>query len=169
MRKLIGSIALILCNLLWSQSPVSSSIPDVRLTLIDGKQVQLYQLLQQGPVLIDFWATWCEPCKKALVHLNEFSERYSDQGLQVLTINQDSPKSLSKVKSYLRSRKYRFLVALDPNQQLSRTLSAILIPTTILVNRDGEIVWRHQGYLPGDEREIESQIQKLLSEPSTGD
>ncbi|NQU28982.1 MAG: TlpA family protein disulfide reductase [Candidatus Marinimicrobia bacterium] len=141
--------------------------PNIKITMLDGKKTTLNQLLETGPILIDFWATWCVPCKKEMKYLDQFHREYAKDGFQVLTINQDTPRSLSKVKSYIRSKKYKFLVAVDPNQQIANKLNAVVLPTTIMVDQKGKITWRHQGYLPGDEKEIEKQIIAVLNQTTT--
>ncbi len=141
-------------------------VPNIQLTMLDGKKTTLHQLLETGPILIDFWATWCVPCKKEMKYLDQFHQEYAKAGFQVLSINQDTPRSLSKVKSYIRSKKYKFLVAVDPNQQIASKMNAVVLPTTIMVDKKGNITWRHQGYLPGDEKEIEKQIITALNLPT---
>ena len=153
---------LIFFSVLYPQVGVSS----LKLKKINGKTVKLSSYLSKGPVLINFWATWCAPCKKEMIHLDRFHRTYSDRGFNVLTINQDTPRSLSKVKSYVRSKKFTFHVAIDPNQQISKKLNAVLLPTTILVNREGKVLWRHQGYILGDEVEMEEQILHALKSDS---
>ena len=141
-------------------------IPDFEIRLLNGKKTTIYDLLESGPVLMDFWATWCKPCKKVMKHLDTFQRDFKDQGFQVLTINQDTPRSIGKVKSYINSNKYSFLVGLDPNQQLAKKLNGQLMPNLILVDKKGKIRWRHQGYMPGEEKEIKEQIEILLSKSS---
>jgi thiol-disulfide isomerase/thioredoxin len=126
--------------------------------MLDGKYAKLHDFLKDGPMIIDFWATWCEPCKKQMYHLNKFHKHFKDTGFKVLTINTDTPKSMGKVKSYVRSKKFEFMVAVDPNNQVMKKLRVKLMPTTILVDKDGNILYRHQGYLPGDEVNILSHI-----------
>ena len=77
-------------------------------------------------------------------------------------INQDTPRSMGKVRSYIRSQKYQFLVGLDPNQKIAQKLNGMIMPTLILINKNGQITWRHQGYMPGEEVEIERQIRLVL-------
>ena len=137
-------------------------VPDLRLELLNGKKITLQSLLEKGPVLIDFWATWCEPCKKEMVYLDKFQRTYVDSGFTVLSINQDTPRSMSKVKAYIRSKRFSFLVAKDPNKQVAQKLNVQVLPTTFLVLPDRKIIWQHVGYLPGDEKDIEEQILKAL-------
>ena len=137
-------------------------LPDLSVKLLDGKQVRLSALLEEGPLLVDFWATWCAPCKKEMIFLEEFHQKYNEEGFQVLAISTDSPKSMSKVKSYIRAKRYTFMVGLDPNQEIAKKMNALLMPTTLILNKDRKVSWYHQGFIPGDEKEIEAQIRAVL-------
>ena len=128
----------------------------------DGKKTTLHDLVKDGPVMIDFWATWCVPCKKVMKYLDQYHQDYADKGFKVLMINQDTPRSIGKVKSYIRSQDYQFLVSLDPNKATAKKLNGLVMPTLILVDKGGAIKWRHQGYVPGEEVEIQKQIEHLL-------
>ena len=138
-------------------------LPDLSIKLINGKQTRLSSLLEDGPILVNFWATWCAPCKKEMIFLEEFHKKYSDQGFRVLAISTDSPKSMSKVKSFIRAKKHTFLVGLDPNQEVAKKMNAMVMPTVILIDKDRKVSWYHQGFIPGDENEIETQILKFLN------
>ena len=158
MKKLI--LLSLLCGSMLNAEPLlDTALPNLSFKLMDGEHTSLNELLKDGPVLVDFWATWCAPCKKEMIHLERFQQKYSKDGFKILAISTDSPKSMSKVKSYIRSKKYSFIVALDPNQQIAQKLNATLLPTSLLINQNREIVWFHQGYIPGDEVEIEKQIR----------
>ena len=137
-------------------------LPDLSVKLLDGKQVRLSALLEEGPLLVSFWATWCAPCKKEMIFLEEFHQKYNENSFRVLAISTDSPKSMSKVKSYIRAKKYTFLVGIDPNQDIAKKMNALLMPTTLILNKDRKVSWYHQGFIPGDEKEIEAQIRAVL-------
>jgi thiol-disulfide isomerase/thioredoxin len=137
-------------------------LPDLSVRLLDGKQVRLSALLEEGPLLVSFWATWCAPCKKEMRFLEEFHQKYNENSFRVLAISTDSPKSMSKVKSYIRAKKYTFLVGIDPNQEIAKKMNALLMPTTLILNKDRKVSWYHQGFIPGDEKEIEAQIRAVL-------
>ena len=136
-------------------------LPDLSVRLLDGKQVRLSALLEEGPLLVSFWATWCAPCKKEMIFLEEFHQKYNENSFRVLAISTDSPKSMSKVKSYIRAKKYTFLVGIDPNQEIAKKMNALLMPTTLILNKDRKVSWYHQGFIPGDEKEIEAQIRAV--------
>ena len=137
-------------------------LPDLSVRLLDGKKVRLSALLEEGPLLVSFWATWCAPCKKEMIFLEEFHQKYNENSFRVLAISTDSPKSMSKVKSYIRAKKYTFLVGIDPNQDIAKKMNALLMPTTLILNKDRKVSWYHQGFIPGDEKEIEAQIRAVL-------
>lgn len=139
-----------------------STIPDLKVRLLNGSSTTLHQLFQDGPLLIDFWATWCVPCKKVMKYLNQYHEEYAEDNFKVLMINTDTPRSLGKVRGFIKSQDYSFNVGMDPNKVLSKKLNGMIMPTLILVDKGGIIKWRHQGYVAGEELEIEKQIKQVL-------
>ena len=157
MRK--GTALLILIGtLVFSQDKV----PNLRLKMLNGKYAKLHDFLKDGPMILDFWATWCEPCKKQMRYLNLFHNHFKEQGFKVLAVNTDSPKSMSKVKPYVRTKGFDFFVAVDPNSQIKKRLKVKEMPTTIIIDMDGIVVYRHKGYVPGDERGVLKEISILL-------
>ena len=110
MNKKIISSLFILFQILLSQD-IS---PNFSLKKINGRTVKIGEYLENGPVLINFWATWCAPCKKEMVFLEKFENEYKKEGFSVLSISIDSQKSLAQVRSYIRINNYSFDVFLDP-------------------------------------------------------
>ncbi|MCH8012762.1 MAG: TlpA family protein disulfide reductase [Candidatus Marinimicrobia bacterium] len=166
-RVALGSVFLILfliSNFLFSQT---NQLPNLSIRMMDGKKTTVDNLLQDGPILIDFWALWCAPCLKAMRHLDEFQSKYVDKGFNVLMINLDTERSRSKVRSYIKSRGYQFLVAMDPSQDTYRRLNGNVLPYTLLVDASGKIVYKHSGYVPGDEKSLEKEILILLDNSSS--
>ena len=105
----------------------------LRLNRIDGKKIQLKKYLDSGPILINFWATWCGPCKKEMIHLDRFSRQFEKNDFSILSISIDTQRSLSEVKRYVRSKKYDFEVFIDPNQQIFKRLNGNIMPTNCLL------------------------------------
>ncbi len=157
MKKVSYILAFVFVSAIFSQN---KTIPNIDIKLISGKTVKINSILKDGPVLINFWATWCAPCKKEMRYLNRFQKEYDN--FTILAINEDKTRSFSRVKSFIRTNNYNFIVGLDPNGILFRQLGAQVVPTNILIDTDRTILWQHQGYLPGDEKIIESEIKKAI-------
>lgn len=136
--------------------------PDFQIKDLDGKRVALGDLLGQGPVLIAFWATWCRPCLKELPHLQELYEQHKERGLKVVAISEDAPRSFSKVKSFVKGRRFTFTVLLDDNYSTQRKFNFRALPFTVLLDKEGHIVYKRMGYRPGDEQVLAEKIAPLI-------
>jgi peroxiredoxin len=130
---------------------------------LNGHVIELNQLLGKGPVVINFWATWCKPCLKELPHLEKIQKDFRDQGVEVVAISEDSPLSVSKVKSFISGNRYTFTVLLDTNGKVMRKYGLLGTPYTLLLNPQGEILYKHFGYRPGDENTLRDEVGKALS------
>ncbi len=137
-------------------------VPDFQLKDLQGQRVALYDLLGKGPILISFWATWCKPCIKEMPHLHELYHRYKEHGFLVMAISEDSPRSLSKVKSFIAGKKYDFLVLLDENNAVQRKFNFRALPYTVLLDKEGHIIYSRMGYRPGDETVLEEKLLPLI-------
>ena len=154
---------LLACLVLLDQGISQKVQVNLRLHRLDGKKVSLKQYLNNGPVLINFWATWCGPCKKEMLHLDRLSKAYKQKNLSILSISIDTQRSLSEVKRFIRSKRYDFDVFIDPNQQIFKKLNGNIMPTNLLIDKNGQVVWMHYGYMPGDEKIMEKEIVQLLN------
>ena len=137
-------------------------LPPIKFDLINGERIKFEDLANKGVVVIDYWALWCAPCLNKMSHLDRFQKEFSNKGLKIVSVNIDSERSISKVKSYIRSRGYSMLIAFDSSRENFRLVNGISIPYTILVNTDGKILYRHSGYVPGDETILRKKIQIAL-------
>ena len=100
----IFMIMIIGCLLLAEDKLATNEIiPNVNLKDVNKKKVKLIELSQDYYVLFNFWNMACEPCKKEMKFLNEFHQKYNDYGFKVISINMDTPRSMSKVKKYVKS------------------------------------------------------------------
>lgn len=139
----------------------AETMPDFTLPNLNNKDVTLSELLNKGPVLIDFWATWCAPCKKAMPALHKLAEKYDT--LTVVVISIDAPKDVAKAKSFLKSNNYKFISLFDSEKKLATKLNVVNPPHTFILDKSGGIVYAHEGYESGAEAAYEEKIMKLLT------
>lgn len=155
---------LLLILFFFSAKFASSQAFDFDLNDISGNSVKLSQLLEKGPVMISFWALWCVPCKEEMKHMSELYQKYSDSGFVYVAINNDSPKSVDKVKSYVESKSYKFTVLLDTDTKVFETFGGQNLPFSLLLNKKGDVVKTYTGYISGDESKLEEDIVKVIKE-----
>jgi thiol-disulfide isomerase/thioredoxin len=115
-------------------------------------------------LLLDVWATWCEPCKWALPTYEQLAQRYADRGFRVYAINVDEDRNL--VKEFLEESKLSLPVLLDENAAIAENvLKVTLMPTSFIVDRRGFIRFVHQGFGGQEIPRYEAEIEQLLAEP----
>jgi cytochrome c biogenesis protein CcmG/thiol:disulfide interchange protein DsbE len=131
---------------------------------LDGKKVELKELLGEGPVLVSFWSTSCKPCIKELSALQKVYKKYKEKGFEILAVDQDGPRSISKVRPMVEGLKWEFPVLWDESRDISRKFHVLGIPHTVLIDKSGEIRYTHTTYRPGDEEVIKKKIEELLDE-----
>jgi peroxiredoxin len=141
---------------------------DFELNDLDGNSVKLSKLLEKGPVFISFWATWCIPCKEEMKEMNVIYNKYKDSGFVYVAINRDDLKSISKVKPYIESKGYSFIVLFDTEGSVFESMGGQQVPFAVLMNKKGDIVQTYStGYTAGDEIKLEQDIVKVLNDSKT--
>ncbi|MDP8241695.1 MAG: TonB family protein [Candidatus Celaenobacter antarcticus] len=157
------TISILIFSVLFLISTVFAldTMPDFTIEDINGDQIDSEELLNKKAVIIDFWAKWCSPCKKALPHLSDMQEKYEDL-VNVVCITIDKARNEDKAKSYVKSRNFKFITLFDPNKDVSKLFNVNTIPRTFIINKNGEIVFRHEGYTQGDENELEAELRKVI-------
>jgi len=163
MNRYILILVLLTVLIPLSVSAEEASTVDFTLEDLDGELFTLSEHIGSGPVVIDFWATWCKPCKDTMPHLQKLHEKYNEQGLTVIAVSTDSPKSQSKVKPFIRSRRYTYTVLFDPNSEVLKLFQGCNLPYRVLIDKNGEVVETHMGYSPGDEKILEEKIKEMLT------
>lgn len=152
------------------QKPASSltTAPDFTAVGVDGKTYRLSELLKQGPVLLDFWTTWCKPCMLEMPKLQDVWLRHKEKGFTLVGIPSDDQKSASKVKPTIQSKGFKFVNLPDPTRKIGNLYNVRNYPTTVLIAPDGSIVKYTLGFNPGDEKELEAKVIALLGGGTEG-
>lgn len=140
----------------------TQKVSNFELKDIENKSRTFNELKGEKLTLIDFWATWCKPCTKAIPELNKIYEMYRDKGVEIIGINGDGPRSVSKVAPVSKALKIKYPVLIDLNASVKADLNVIVFPTLLIVNTEGNVVWVHEGFVTGDTEVIIAEIDKLL-------
>ena len=169
-----GLLAPLLPLLAHAAAPVATerterTAPRLEARSLEGKRVSLEELLTHGPVLIDFWATWCKPCITSLPSLERLWQAHRAEGLTVVAISIDGPRNFAKVRPFARGLGLTFPVVLDEDGSLTRRFEVTGVPTSILIGPDGRVVRHHVGYTPGQEVELEAAVAQLLHANAAAD
>jgi len=159
MKSYLPAIIMVLAGF----SLKAQSVSNFRLKDITNTSRSFEELKGEKLTVIDFWATWCKPCNKAIPELNKIFQTYKDRGVNVIGINCDGPRSVSKVAPLVNSLQIKYSILLDINSEVMNNLSLSAFPTLILVDPRGKIVWIHEGFVEGDSKDIIAQIEKHLS------
>lgn len=150
-------------NVLFAQDQ-KQTLPDLNLKDVNGKVVNVKDYSKKGKiVIISFWATWCTPCKKELNNINELYEEWkSKYDVIVVAVSIDNARNVMKVKPYVDGQAWPFDILLDVNSDMMRAMNVVNPPHTFLLNKEGNIVYSHTGYLEGDEFTLEEKIKALV-------
>lgn len=152
-----------LCAILASFGLNAQTVKNFELKDIENSTRTFADLKGEKLTVIDFWATWCKPCNKAIPELNKIYESYKEKGVEIIGINCDGPRSVSKVAPLSKTLQIKYPVLIDINSDIKNELNLMAFPTLILVNPEGKIVWVHEGYVTGDTQIIIAEIEKHLN------
>jgi peroxiredoxin len=135
--------------------------PDFTLESRAGGPVSLAGLRGQV-VLVNFWATWCAPCRQEMPLLDAIYRRYEPMGFTLLGVNVEPDSRLSE--RFLRDTPVTFPILFDPEERVSRLYSVAAMPSTVIIDRKGVVRYIHHGYKPGDENKYQDSVRTLIRE-----
>lgn len=142
--------------------------PDFTLPDLDGQNYSLADNIGTGPILINFWATWCIPCHAEMKALKPIYQKYAEQGLTILSISVDDTKTVNKVRGQVRSKRYPYTVLLDTNSEVFQLYQGTNPPHSVLIDYEGNIVYTSVGYRKGAEKKLEAEIARLIEAHEQG-
>jgi peroxiredoxin len=161
------TITLVQLAFTWLALPAAAAVtaqaaaPDFTLKSAEGRNLRLQE--QRGQVvLVNFWASWCGPCKQEMPHLNRIYDKYRASGFTLLAVNiDDDPRhgAATAAKWGLK-----FPVLLDAEKSVTRLYDLGAMPATVLIDRDGRVRYLHRGYREGVEDSYERQVRELVKE-----
>jgi peroxiredoxin len=162
----LGSIGLLMLLFLVVASQSSAKItegmaPDFTLKSLAGENIKLSE--HRGEVImINFWASWSGPSREELPLLNALYKRYKNKGFTLFGVNVED--DLDKAKSLLREVQVSFPILLDEKNEVSKMYKVDSMPSTIILDRDGNMRYLHHGYVSGYEDEYQKQVRELMRE-----
>jgi len=160
MKKILIILALVMAVSLCAEDV----FPTFSLENIKGDKIDLEDHLEDGElVIIDFWATWCKPCMKALPELDKIDKEYDN--VTVIAVSIDRPRHVNKVKRVIRSKNFGFITLLDSDKMLQRELNLKNVPRTVIINSQRQILYDHSGFKIGDEVELKKKLDSLQPQP----
>lgn len=138
------------------------NLPSISLKTMDGIEVNTSNLGFKGPIIIDFWASWCPICKRELSTLNDlYSDWQAETGVTIVIVSIDDEKTKNSVSTLVNGKGWEFFVLMDPNGDFKRAMGVNHTPHYFLIDEKGSIVYSHNNYAPGDEDILYEELLKL--------
>ena len=143
---------------------VGAQAPDVELQLLGGGMFGLAKHLDKDIVILDFWATWCGPCRQSMPEIVGVANEYAGKGVVLYTVNQgDSPEA---IRNFLQTIDVQCAVALDPIGEAALPYGALAIPQTVIIDKKGRVQEVYEGYGSGLPQQMRRDLDALLASKS---
>lgn len=141
--------------------------PDFRGKDLRGRDFALADL-RGDVVLLNVWASWCEPCKEELPELAKLQRERNQEGLRVIGVSIDAVRTQNEVRRLAQEFKVPYPIILDPQSTIVPAMKIVGYPTTFIIGRDGAVRWRRDGLIERDDAEVASELKAALKAPKPG-
>lgn len=161
MKKILAILAV----MMLSVTAAFAQVPSVTLKTLDGKTINTAELSNDGkPFIIDFFATWCKPCNRELSAIAEVYEDWKEEtGVKIIAVSTDKAQNADKVATLVEENGWPYeTYLLDANEEFKKALGGQMIPFTVIVDGEGNIIDRHSGYIDGAEEKLIEIVRKLV-------
>jgi thiol-disulfide isomerase/thioredoxin len=145
-----------------ARTDVGDPMPPYTATYLDGKPLNIAS--EKGSVIfLNVWATWCGPCKFETPELQALQNQYASKGLKVIGVSVDEGET-EAVKTFVAEQKITYPIALDPEGRIANLVQTTVLPTSLLLDRNGKIVWRQIGAIMPNDSKLKSAVEKAVAE-----
>lgn len=158
--KQLSVLGVFVVFVLSSFAIMEKAFPSVDLKDLKGNVVSTDSFVKDGKVtVVSFFATWCKPCQLEMDNIAEIYPDWKEQyDVEMVSISIDDSRGSAKLNALVNSKGWEYTILLDERQQIQRALGFQTIPQTFLLDKNGNIIYEHSGYKPGDEDELEEHI-----------
>ncbi len=162
MKQATISMLLFLCFAMVANA--QKAVPNVNVKTLDGQTLNLKDYISKSgkTIVIDFWATWCSPCKKELDTVADYYEEWQKKyNVELLAITIDNQRALAKVPGIVETKGWEYTIFAGNEEDMRNAFNFQTIPQTLVIDKNGNIVFEHNGYVAGDEEELEKAVAKV--------
>jgi cytochrome c biogenesis protein CcmG, thiol:disulfide interchange protein DsbE len=148
-----------------SSGLVGNPAPDFTVRAVTGGSGTVsLKSLRGKVVLVDFWGTFCEPCKKSFPKLQDLNTKYSTSGLRIVGISEDESDDKDKIPGFASSYGAKFTLGWDEDKSIAKSYKPDTMPSSFIIDKKGVVRYAHVGFHDGEEVEIEKEIKELLGQ-----
>lgn len=142
--------------------PALAGYENIVLRDLEGNEVKVDSLLAEGPVVLNFWATWCRPCRVEMPHIEKIAAELGPRKVHFAAISLDARNRKKQLEQFIDKNKIKLPVYTDSDGTVAKRFKVAAIPTTVVLDSEAEISFRTKGYRPGDEVLLKKKIEALL-------
>jgi len=159
-KSVPASVFALLLSALAASAFAAETAPEFSLPAVNAQGDVKLSDFKGRVVYLDFWATWCPPCLKSFPWMNTLQDRYKEQGLSVVAVGVDRKREL--IEEFIKQTEPNFTVVQDDKGEVAKAYKLRGMPTSYLIDRNGNIVLTHMGFRTKDQDKLEAEIKTLL-------